>query len=828
MNLVKSLLAVGIAAAVFLSAPATATQEHSPEGALKAQTESTTSEFLGTVYPEVLTIDVHNDPVGLEWQPGDPVREIPRQHWADPRVLSANEKLPVNTPQADPLVARQQAYDAANGPRGGGFTVPEFNFDGAPGTTFPPDPTGDVGTTQYVQAVNASGGTRVRVYNKTTGALEANFILASTLQGTTPCNAGLGDPIVLFDTIANRWVLTEFSPQAGRALCVYVSANDNAANTAVGNWSRYTFVMPSFPDYPKYGVWTDAYYVTANESGTSGARPVYAFERNQMLAGQPARFVRITVPNLAGFGFQLLTPAHFVGQDLPPTGAPGIFMRHRDDEAHNAGSNNPAQDFLELWQLSMNWAPNPPVGTLTPVFQVPVAEFNSRINGLTAFNAFAQPSGQRLDPLREPIMNVLMYRNFGSHESLVGNLVTNTSTDPQIRGAIRWFELRRSGSTANTAWQLYQEGTYAPTDAGGNIDRWMAGSGVDSAGNIAMAYSVVRQNPAIFAGLRYVGRLASDPLGVMTTGETSLVEGTRNQPQERWGDYHQMGIDPVDGCTFWFTGEYMGPTGNTNDTRVASFRHDECGEPSFTLAASLSQASICAAAPPVAAPAIQINVGSVSGFTDPVALSFNPALPTGISGTLTPNSVNPPGSSALALTVNAGVSPGANTVTVQGASGAITKTTDVVLNVATAAPGTPTPVSPANNAGNVILQPTLSWSAASQGVDYVVEVASDAGFNTIVFTGNVSNGTSVAVTAPLNSNTTYWWRVRAANICGNGSNSQVFSFTTQPAPGDCAPGATAFDVFSENFSGGLGGFSTAGSTGASTWAISTVRPSPLS
>ncbi|MBX3727191.1 MAG: fibronectin type III domain-containing protein, partial [Xanthomonadales bacterium] len=796
MNLVKSLLAGGIAAAVFLSAPVTASQDVDNPGAAKSPVAASTSEFLGTVYPEVLSIDVHNDPIGLEWQPGDPVREIPRQHWADPQVLAANARMPVNEPQADPLVERQQAFDAENaGGRGGSFTTPLQNYEGAPGTTFPPDPTGDIGTTQYVQAVNASGGTRVRVFDKVTGTMQANFILTTTLQGTNPCNSGLGDPIVLFDSIANRWVLTEFSPQAGRALCVYVSANADAANTASGNWFRYTFVMPSFPDYPKYGVWPDAYYVTANESGTAGSRPVYAFERTQMLSGQPARFVRLTVPNLAGFSFQLLTPAHFVGDTPPPANAPGIFMRHRDDEAHNAGSNNPAQDFLELWQLSMNWAPNPPVGTLTPVFQVPVAEFNSRMNGLTAFNAFAQPSGQRLDPLREPVMNVLMYRNFGSHESLVGNLVTNTLTDPQIRGAIRWFELRRSGSTANTAWQLHQEGTYAPADAGGNIDRWMAGSGIDSAGNIAMAYSVVRQNPGIFAGLRYIGRLASDPLGVMTTGEANIVDGERNQGADRWGDYHQMGVDPVDGCTFWFTGEYMGPAGTTNNTRIASFRHAACGEPSFTLATSLAQASICAASPPANAPPIQVTVGSVSGFTNPVALSFNPALPTGITGSLTPASVNPPGSSALALTANAGVAPGANTVTVQGTSGAITKTTDVVLNIATAAPSAPALVSPANNATNVILQPTLTWGAATQGVDYVVEVASDAAFNTIVFTGNVSNGTSIAVAAPLASNTTYWWRARAANVCGNGGNSTVFSFTTQPAPGDCAAGATPFNVF---------------------------------
>lgn len=836
MKLATHLLTAAIASGLALSAPVHAnTAPVNGKGQDGGQATDplhtpAVTEFLGVVQPEVLSVDVRNDPVGQEWRPGDPIREIPRRHWDDPAVLAAQQREPVNPPQADPLVSLQQALDGLSPDRGASFGTPLQNFEGAPGTTLPPDPTGDIGTTQYVQAVNASGGSRIRVYDKETGDLQANFILATTLTGTSPCNNGLGDPIVLFDPIARRWVITEFSPQAGRALCVYISATEDAANTAANNWYRYTFVMPAFPDYPKYGVWTDAYYVTANESGTASQRPFYTFERSQMLQGLPARFVRVTVPNLAGFGFQLSTPAHFVGDQLPPTGAPGIVMRHRDDEAHNAGSNNPNNDFLELWQLTMNWVPTTPVGTLTPVHQIPISEFSSRLNGLTAFNAFPQPSGQRLDPLREPIMNVLMYRNFGTHESIVGNFTTNTLVDPQLRGAIRWFELRRAGGTAATGWQLHDEGTFAPTDAGGDIHRWMGGSGIDSAGNIALAYSVVRQagTPAgIFPGLRYTGRLASDPPGVMTAGDNLIVNGERSQANERWGDYHQMGIDPVDGCTFWFTGEYMGPAGTTNNTRIASFRHDACGEPGFTLNSSLRQAAVCAAEPPVALPAATLTVGQIAGFADPVALAFNPALPTGITGTIGTSPVTPPGSSSLALTLNAGVAAGLNTVTVQGTSGSLVRGVDIELNVATQLPGVATPATPANGATNVVLQPTLSWSAGTQASSYVVEVATDMAFANIVFTGNVTHGTHVAVTSALASNTVHYWRVRPANVCGAGNDSTVFSFRTQPAPGDCAEGSIAADVFSENFSTGVGGFTTGG-TGAQTWGLSTVRPSPVS
>jgi hypothetical protein len=784
-----------------------------------------TGELLGAVPAEIIRIDVHNDPIGFEWQPGDPIREIPRRHWDDPALLAAIERTPVNpvAPGLDALAARQQAFDAQHGQRGGGFAVPLLNFEGAPGTTLPPDPTGDIGPAHYVQAVNASGGTRVRVFNKTDGAMVGNFILNAQLAGTGACASGLGDPIVVYDALADRWVLTEFSSSSGRSLCVYISASNDPLGTV---WYRYAFQMPAFPDYPKYGVWSDAYYVTANESGTANARPVYAFERAAMLTGATARFVRLTIPRLAGFGFQLLTPVHHVGLDAPPAGAPGLYMRHVDDESHFAGSNDPTKDYLQLWSLAMNWSLPTPGTVLTGPVQIDVAEFSSNLNGLTAFNAFPQPNGQKLDPLREPIMNVLMYRNFGAYEVIVGNLVTDV--DAADTGGVRWFELRRSGGIGNP-WQLFQEGTYAPADAGGPADRWMAGIGVDSSGNLALAYSVTRQTPGIFASLRYVGRLAGDAPGVMTTPETEFATGARNQSNERWGDYHQMGVDPIDGCTFWFTGEYMGPAGSTNNTRVAAFRHDECGDPTFTLNTSISTYSVCAGGPsPVLVPPITVNVGSVNGFNSPVSLAYLP-LPAGISGSLTPNVVTAlPGSSIASLSIAGPATPGDNTITIEGTSGTIIKSKDVLLKIATVTPDTIVLSAPANGAVNVPVSATLSWTASAQATSYVVEVASDAAFATLVFTGTVNNGTSVAVTPALQTNTTYYWRVRGSNICGTSTDSAVFSFRTVPAPGDCDSSTLPIQAFSENFNAGAGGFTVSTGTGTANWALSTARPSPLS
>ncbi|MGB4860050.1 MAG: hypothetical protein WBP11_12095 [Dokdonella sp.] len=783
------------------------------------QVQTNTAELLGSVTPDIIHVDVHNDPVGQEWRPGDPIREIPRQHWNDPAVFAAGQLAPVNPVAAgvDKLAQLQRDYDASVNPIGRAFTTPVYSFEGAPGTTLPPDPTGDVGATQFVQAVNASGGTRVRVYNKSDGAQVGNFILTTQLGGTGACANGFGDPIVVYDGIADRWVITEFSNTAGRTLCVYVSATSDALG---GTFYRYGFQTASFPDYPKYGVWPNAYYVGANESSVSGQRPFLALERAPMLTGAAARFVRVNVPNLPGFGFQMTTPASVTGPDVPPTGAPGIFMRHVDDEAHFPGSNDPTKDYLQMWQFAVDWTPPTPTTTLTGPSQIFIEEFSSDLNGLTAFNAFPQPNGTKLDPLREPIMNILMYRNLGAYEAIVGNMVTDV--DGADTGGVRWFELRRTGGLAGT-WSLFQEGTYAPADAGGPADRWMAGTGIDSSGNLGLAYSVTRQSPGIFASLRYTGRLTGDPLGVMTATETELATGTRSQGADRWGDYHQIGVDPVDGCTFWFVGEYMGPAGGTNNTRVGAFRHDNCGMPSFTLSPTIANANICVMASSVALSPNTINVGSVSGFNSPVSLILS-TLPAGFMGTFTPSTVPTlPGTSTLDLTASPGVAAGINIVTIQGASGAIIKTSDISVDVATITPVAPALTTPANGATNVAINPTLTWTASAQAASYMAEVASDAGFSNIVFSGSVSSGTSILVSTGLASNTTYYWRVSSANTCGTSAVSAAFSFTTLPAPGDCSAGSSAQNVFLEDFTNGAGGFAATGG-----WALSTARPSPAS
>lgn len=771
------------------------------------------AENLGTVVPEVFRVNMAELPPVPEWRPGDALLEIPRQHW---EIVPNEAPTPANAVSPlDPLVPLQFNQPTR---RGSGFTTPIVNVAGSTSQASPPDPTGDVGTSHFVQAVNASGGSDIRIYRKSDGTLVRNFTLTS-LGGTGACASGLGDPIILFDELASRWVFTEFSPQAGRSLCVYVSDTANLEAPTV-TWYRYTFTMPAFPDYPKYGVWSDAYYVGANEGGTGGARPVYAFERAKMLLGQPATFQRLTIPNLAGFGFQMTTPADHDGRDAPPANAPGIFMRHRDDESHNAGSNNPTQDFLELYQLRVDFA-TPANTTLTGPVSIPIAEYSSNLNGLTAFNAFPQPSGQKLDPLREPVMNRLVYRNFGAYETLVGNFVTDI--DGNDTGGIRWFELRRTGGIAQP-WTLHQEGTWAgsasPQDG---IDRWMAGISQDESGNIALAYSVVRQSPAVFPGLSYVGRLSDDPLGTMTTPETVLIAGTGNHGNERWGDYHQLNVDPVDGCTFWFTGLYM-PT-SSKGTRIGSFKFDECGAPTFTLAGADLTQQVCTATGTVNLDPITLNVGSHAGFTGNVALAFSNPLPTGFSGGFTPTTVTPPGTSTLDIGVSNAAAAGQATIGVTATSGALTKNLNVLVDVSTATPAVPTLTTPANAATGVSATPTLTWSAGTQVASSVVEVATDAAFANIVYTRTIDgSGNNVVVSPSLASNTQYYWRVRASNTCGTSANSGVFSFKTAPAPGDCSDLQTTRALFEDGIEADVSGWTTSVGTGSANWAVSTARP----
>jgi PKD repeat protein len=504
------------------------------------------------VSPKNLDVDLRSLPTATQWQVGDAIKDMPRPRFNPNFVVPGAPKNTVLN-KNDQLVTKQMI--ASQQPSENARAL-EQTIDGEGYTGVnPPDPSGDVGLNYYIQSINGNSGSIFSVYNKTNGSKVAGPINMETL-GSGQCASGAGDPIILFDEMAGRWMLSEFS-SSGNNLCVYISKTSDPVS---GGWYAYAFASPTFPDYPKYGVGTDAYYVGTNESSPT----VYALNRTAMLSGASANFVRLTAPKLAGFGFQIVTPADHDGTTAMNSGSSGYFLRHRDDEVHNSSSNNASQDYIEIWKFSpdFNTTSN---STFSKVSDIAVSEFDSSLCGLTSFSCFPQSgSSSDMDPLREPMFKV-QYRNFGSYEVLLGNFVTDVNGSDH--GGIRWFELRKSGSSA---WSLHQEGTYSPDSK----NRWMGSIAMDKDGNVALAYSWGSSSD--YPGLRYTGRLAGDANGTMSQPEAVLVNGTSGVSSNRWGDYSQMSIDPVDECTFWYTNEYGKSSGQWG-THISKFKFDSCG-----------------------------------------------------------------------------------------------------------------------------------------------------------------------------------------------------------------------------------------------------------
>ena len=468
-------------------------------------------------------------------------------------------------PKLDPLLLRdrqrQDGAPLAAEPDGFGTLI--YNYAGQTSTTSPPDTNGDVGPSHYVQGVNLSVST-VRVYDKATGQALKTFEMDS-LTTASPCRNGFCDSVVLYDRIADRWILTEL-PSSGGNVCVYVSTSDDPT----GTYYAYTFAVEnSLTDFPKYGVWplagnSGSYLMGAN-AGSSG-RDVFAFDRAKMLQGLPATFQKFTVPNLPNSGFQLVLPAGMQGNNPPPAGEPAIFMRPYDDEAQ-VGATTPGSDFFELWSLAVDWA-TPANSKLTKLPNIPMADYDMTLCGLGgAWNCMPQPdTSQKIDPIREPIHFPLHYRNLGPHQAIVGAFVTDVSGTDQA--AVRWFELRKP---AGGGWSLFQEGVIGGEPG---VHRAVASAAMDGQGNIAVGYTRTGATAPYYPSIYYRGRLVTDPPGTTPQGEYRIADATNSKTNnERWGDYAGMGVDPADDCTFWFTTQYGGSGG----TRIAAFRFDQCG-----------------------------------------------------------------------------------------------------------------------------------------------------------------------------------------------------------------------------------------------------------
>ena len=451
-----------------------------------------------------------------------------------------------------------------------------FDATGNPtgcGTCTPPDPNGDVGPNHYVNMVNA---TKVAIYNKSGSLLSGPFNL-STLWSSSNCTANDGDPVVVYDPMADRWLLSQFASPTHMCIAISQTADPTGA------YYTYTFNVGSFPDYFKFGVWPDGYYMSANEATYTA----YAFDRANMLIGAAATFQKFT----GGTNFYL--PSDLDGPTPPPASAPDIFYTFKDNSFHGGS------DRLELREFHVDWV-TPINSTFTLVASLPIAAYTYTPCGFFNFNCIRQlDTAQRFDALGEWPLFRFPYRNSGTHQTLVGTFVVGGGLGEE-GAAIRWFELRKTGAS----WTLYQEGTQDPGDG---HDRTNSSIAMDRDGNIAIAYTV--SSSTIHPAIRYATRLSTDPLGTLQAEAVMISPNGSQTGSNRWGDYSAMAVDPANDCTFWYTNEYYQVnSANQWRTRVGVFTIPEClagGTPTPTPSNTPSPSPTATATPtrtPTASP----------------------------------------------------------------------------------------------------------------------------------------------------------------------------------------------------------------------------------
>jgi hypothetical protein len=538
------------------------------------------------IYPVVRNIDVRELP---QIGPTEKDHLLPELEMPGKGERKGAGNLPAFV---DPVAQTAHGSEAMPAPLANFAGLDQANW----GAGWPPDTNGDVGPVYYIQTVNTSIG----IYTKTTGARAAAFTFDTFFTGTgTPCdNDNQGDPIVLYDPQADRWIITDFAwsnLQSGPYYeCLAIS---QTGNPVTGGWYQYAFVANAnyLDDYPKLGVWPDAYYMSVNlfdclNSGCSSATwqgvQVYAFNRAAMLAGQPLTAVSFNLSAASNYG--ALLPSNLRGTP-PPAGSPNYFISADQDWS---GSN----DVLHIWKFHVDWN-TPNNSTFTGPTDLTTAAFTWPGGSVPA------QSGSSLDTLGDRVMMQLQYRNFSGVESL---WVNHTVSSGGVTG-IRWYEVR----SPNSSPVIYQQSTYQPD----STYRWMGSLAVDAQGNMALGYSA--SSSSMYPAIRYVGRLATDPLNQLPQSETTLIAGTGSQTSySRWGDYSAMSVDPVDDCTFWYTTEYYATTSTNWQTRIGSFKFPSCVNAVGTLSGAVTNK---ANAQPIVGAQVQASNAAQSYLTSTVS-----------------------------------------------------------------------------------------------------------------------------------------------------------------------------------------------------------------
>ena len=447
----------------------------------------------------VAPVEMTEDLSGLHVEEaiGVPIEEPIEVPLQEPPLPEGMPELPRDEPPAEPLSLDELILEEEDPDTQPEFSMPDPNFDGIrfgnSGAGFiPPDTNGDVGPDHYVQTVNSSIAIFDKEGSTLAGPMPINTLFAP-LGG--PCATGsVIDPIVNYDPLADRWVVMGFPFTT--PLCIAVSRTGDPVG---GGWFLYAFDLGVFvPDYPKLGVWPDAYYLGLN----AGPENVFALDRANMLSGNPATSV--------GFGVDgpLLMPADLDGP-APPAGTPAPFVRHLD------GALWGGVDRLEVFEFTVDFD-NPSSSTLNLVAALPTDPFSAVLCGDAFFGDCAeQPNGVLLETLPFFLMWRLQYRKFGTRETLVANHTIDVDPVLDEQAGIRWYELRRH---RGRPWSIFQQGDFAPQDpdASSFLHRWMGSIAMDKKHNIALGFSA--SSSAEFPGVRYVGRKASDPRGLTSCG----------------------------------------------------------------------------------------------------------------------------------------------------------------------------------------------------------------------------------------------------------------------------------------------------------------------
>ncbi|HEX7413688.1 MAG TPA: T9SS type A sorting domain-containing protein [Bacteroidia bacterium] len=492
-----------------------------------------------------------------------PLRELAKEHPAVKKVGEHHEakdaarKYPWKHPSTvpfseDPIAQREQGTQSTSA------TLVNVDGTNSAGGYDPLDPNGMVGLNHYVQAVNSN----YQIFDKTGTALTASIDLATLFPGSTDD----GDPIVMYDKFADRWIVTEFqatNPPNGNENELLFAVSQT--NDPTGAYYLYTFEPDAadYADYPKFSIWSDGYYETCN----CDFQKVTVYERTKMLLGDAtAGFIvipSISNPNTSSSGGFFCPQTLYADGSLPPYGSPQYMFDFTDD---NWGAG--FTDMIHIYKVTADWITK--TGTLAPHDSLIPQAFNSYFTGGTERDISQPGTSTKIDALDGFFSYRIPYMRWGTYNAAVMAHVVNTGSGTTRVGGVRWYELHQD--TTTTKWSIYQQGTYSPSDG---VSRWNPAIAMDANGSIGLAYSVSAPT-TVYPGIRFTGRAKCDSSGKMTLTETTAIAGSSAWTSDnRWGDYSHTSVDPSDGVTFWHTNQYIG-AGNALNTRIFSFKISPC------------------------------------------------------------------------------------------------------------------------------------------------------------------------------------------------------------------------------------------------------------